>query len=228
MKAVWFRWISFGFFILLLFAMAIHSDESVGISINSKNGEYSFSGGAPPWSLAFGIAFAGLYIALSLSEVSPSFRPMPHLFRRWIAGLIDWVLALVGVAPYLGLVAVLTEYKRTGVFDWVIDRQQYDPGDWAPSLVGVLGLMFVFMPAYFVLCWRRGKPTPGACILGYRVLEDEGGSLTQWHAYLRALLGGVALLGWPCWILAYALKRDKAQGKFWLDQIFKTHAEFLT
>lgn len=227
MKAIWFRWISLGLFILLIVAMAIHSGESVGVSVSWQNGEYSFSGGAPPWSLAFGIVIVSLYIAMSLSEVNPTLRPMPNLFTRWLAGLIDWVLALVGPASFLGLVAVLMEYKRTGAFDWVIDREQYESGDWVLSLLGVLGLMFVVMPAYFVLCWKRGKPTPGSCVFGYRIVEDEATSLTLWRAYLRALLGAVALLGWPCWILAYTLKRDKVQGKFWLDQIFKTHAEVL-
>ena len=37
----------------------------------------------------------------------------------------------------------------------------------------------------------------------------------------------MALLAWPCWILAYWLKRDKNAGKFWLDVVFRTHAEFL-
>lgn len=152
---------------------------------------------------------------------------MPRLFRRWVAGLIDWALALLGIAPFLGLVAVLTEYKRTRVFDWVIERQQYESGDWVLSLLGVVCLMFVLMPAYFVLCWKRGRPTPGACIFGYRIVEDENSSLNTWKWYLRSLLGAMALLGWPCWILAYVLRRDKAQGKFWLDYVFKTHAEYL-
>jgi uncharacterized RDD family membrane protein YckC len=87
---------------------------------------------------------------------------------------------------------------------------------------------FVWMVLYAAVPFSMGKPTPGACILGYRVTADEGTRLGFWFATLRALLGSIALLAWPCWILAYALKRDKENGKFWLDLIFRTHAEFLT
>ncbi len=228
MKAAFLRWFLLGYFMLLIFALTIGSSDTIGISANWEKGNYSFEAGAPPWSLAFGIGIAGLYIALFLSEVHATSRNMPHLLRRWVAGLIDWVLAFIAPTPILGLAAVLIEYRRTGVFDWVIDRQEAQPTDWVLALAGVLVLMFVIMPAYFAGCWSFGKPTPGACILGYRVVADEGSGLTFWRATLRALLGAMALLAWPCWILAYAVRRDRAKGKFWLDAIFRTHAEFLS
>jgi hypothetical protein len=227
MTAISLRWFLLGYFALLIVAMTIHSDETVGINATWVNGNYSYEGGAPPWSLAFGIVGAGLYLGLLFGQVHRSSRPLPHLFRRWVAGLIDFVLALIAPASILGLVAVLIEYKRTGVFDWVIDRQESQPGDFVLAFAGALALMFVVMPAYFATCWSLGRPTPGACILGYLVVTDEGVRLTFWRAALRAVLGSMALLAWPCWILAFAVKRDKSKGKFWLDIIFKTHAELL-
>jgi len=221
------RWFVLGYFALLITTMAIHSGETVGISANWSNGDHSFRGGAPPWSLAFAVVGITLYALLALSAVSSNSQPMPFLFRRWVAGLIDWFMALILPASILGLVAVLVEYRRTGVFDLIIDRQESQPGDWTLAMAGVLLLMFVIMPAYFVVCWRSGKPTPGACVLGYRIVADEGSRLTIWFAYLRALLGSMALLAWPCWILAFAIKRDRIAGKFWLDAIFCTHAEFM-
>jgi uncharacterized RDD family membrane protein YckC len=133
---------------------------------------------------------------------------------------------MMTVAPLLGLISILIEYRQTGAFDWVIERQEPHPLDALQAFGGVI-IVFVAMTVYMAIPLSKGKPTLGACIAGYRVIADEGTQLTFRSACLRALLGSVALLGWPCWILAYALKRDKEHGTFWLDLIFRTHAEYL-
>ena len=140
---------------------------------------------------------------------------------------MDFALALVTPASFFGFAAVLREYKRTGVFDWIIERHDYQTGDSAFSITSVLAIMFIFLPAYFVISWVLEKPTPGSCVCDFRIVTDNGSPLSPWKAWLRALLGCFALIAWPSWILAYWVKRDKEKGKFWLDQIFKTHAEFL-
>lgn len=226
MKARDFRWFLLVYSVLLIVAMNLRSDETVGISANWTNGDYSFRAGSAPWAIAFAVVGIGLYVALTMSKVDTSERPLPDLFRRWIAGIIDFVWALIIPGAFVGLVAVLIEYKRTGVSEWLVDRQESQPSDWL-AIVFVLLLVFVIMPAYFALSWWSGKPTPGSCICNFRVAVDKGCCLPLRKAVLRALLGAMALLAWPCWILAYWLKRDKAAGKFWLDAIFQTHAEFL-
>lgn len=229
MKATFVRWFLIGYAVLLLAVIAIDSsseEAGLGISINWVNGDYSFSGGAPPWTLAFSGVNIALYGLLYASEGNASSRPMPHLFRRFLAGLVDWMLAIFTVATLLGLIAVLIEYRSTGVFERVIDRQEPHPLDTLEAVVD-LPLLFGGMVSYMVFPLMKGKPTPGACIFGYRVTPDEGSRMTLWFAALRALLGSVALLGWPCWIMAYALKRDKVHGKFWLDHVFRIHAEYL-
>jgi hypothetical protein len=87
--------------------------------------------------------------------------------------------------------------------------------------------MFAVTPFFVAIPTSKGRPTPGACILGYCDKPDTGSRLTFWSAMLRAALGAVALFGWPCWIMAYFFKREKKLGKFWLDAVFQTHAEFL-
>jgi hypothetical protein len=227
MKAKDLRWFLLGYIVLLLVAMNVRSDEMIGINANWANGDYSFRAGSAPWAIAFAVVGLGLYIALAMSKVSASVRTLPDLFRRWIAGMIDFVWSLLVPGAFAGLVAVLIEYRRTGAFEWLVDRQEPQPSDWPLAIAFVLLLMFVIMPGYLALLWRRGKPTPGSCICNFRVAVDDGCSLPFWKADLRALLGSMALLAWPCWILAYSLRRDKAKGKFWLDVIFRTHAEFL-
>jgi len=230
MKAASVRWFLLGYVVLLVLLIAICSgsdEQGIGIGLSWGNGNYSFSGAAPPWAIAFAVVSAGLYAVLFWSHVDATSKPMPHLFRRFVAGMVDWALGIMMSATVVGLISILIEYKQTGVFAWVINRQEPRPWDALEAVTGFF-LVFAAMVVYMAVPLSRGKPTPGACIFGYCVMADEGSRLTFWFATLRALLGSVALLGWPCWILAYALKRDKNQGKFWLDAIFRTHAEFLT
>lgn len=226
MATRYLRWFLLPYVVILIIAMTIHSDETVGINSDWTNGSYSFTAGAPPWSLALAIVGACLYFAVVLGKFSSTVKPMPHLFRRWVAGAIDFVMSLLIPAIFLAMLALLMEYKRTGVFRWVIERHEVQPSDWM-GVPAVLTLMFVVMPTYFIVCWRISKPTPGACVSGYRIVIDDAKRLSVWKAYLRVILGGFVLLGWPFWILAFLLSRKKTQGKFWLDSIFNTHAEFL-
>jgi uncharacterized RDD family membrane protein YckC len=169
----------------------------------------------------------GLYVALLLSKVGADAMPLPHLFRRWLAGILDFAWAMVIPCAFIGLAAILFEYRRTGTFEWLVERQTPEPGDWLIGGVSVLLLLFVFIPTYFAVFWRLGKPTPGSCVFNFRIVTDEGRHLSFWKAELRAFLGSMALFAWPCWILAYWMKRDRSAGKFWLDVVFRTHAEFL-
>ena len=226
LKAKDFRWFLIGYIVLLMAALTVRSDETIGVNAGLSNGEYSYRAGSAPWALAFAVVGAGLYLSLLCSKVVASLRVMPYLFRRWAAGMIDFVWAFITPTAFLGLVAILFEYRRTGVFDWLVDRQEQQPGDWLFAFASVFTLMFAVLPCYFALSWRFGKPTPGSCIFGFRIVADEGTHLHFWKAGLRALLGSMALLAWPCWILAYWVKRDKSAGKFWLDAVFRTHAEY--
>lgn len=226
MKAKDFRWFLIGFSVLLFVAMYIRSDDTVGVNANWSNGQYTYRAGSTPWAAGFAVVGAALYFLLLGSRVVEGLKPMPYLFRRWVAGFVDFIWAILVPAAFIGLAAVIFEFGRTGVFEWLVERQEQRSGDFFFAVASVLLLMFVFAPAYFALSWWRGKPTPGACIFGFRILADEGTHLPLWKAGLRALLGSMALLAWPCWILAYWVKRDSTTGKFWLDAIFRTHAEF--
>jgi len=221
-RACSLRWFLLAYFALLLTATEARSRELAGLGPTWLDGNYGFEAGAPPWSLAIGLFGVGFLIALMSGSVEKTARPMPHLLRRWIAGWIDWILAFVVPTPFAGLAFVWIEYRRTGVFRWI--SQSQEPSTLQLNLIVLF--IFSFLVLYFAVPWWLGKPTPGACILGYRVTADEGSRLGFGRAIFRVLLGCVALFGWPSWILSYFLKRDKARGKFWLDAVFKTHAEF--
>jgi hypothetical protein len=172
--------------------------------------------------LAVGILGAGLIIALITGSIEKSAKPMPYLFRRWIAGWIDWIFAFIAPTPFAGLAFVWIEYRRTGVFKWI--SQSQEPSTLQLGMIVIF--IYSFLVLYFAIPWWLGKPTPGACILGYIISPDDGSRFTFGKAILRVLLGSVALLAWPSWILSFFLKRDKSKGKFWLDAVFNTHAEY--
>jgi hypothetical protein len=221
-KAISLRWLSLAYFALVLAATEIRARELAGAGPTWLDGNYGFEAGALPWSLAIGILGAGLLFALISSSGRTITKPMPHLFLRWIAGWIDWILAFVAPTPFAGLTFVWIEYRRTGVFRWL--SQSQEPTTLQMNIIVLF--IFSFFVLYFAVPWWLGKPTPGACILGYRITADEGSRLTFGKAIFRVLLGCVALFGWSSWILSYFLKRDRGRGKFWLDAVFKTHAEY--
>lgn len=227
MRALALRWAFPALLIIMIVAARLSGEGGVGVGVSWNGDDYSFSASAPPWALAFTGVSTVLCVFLLLARVDCSSRPMPHLFRRFAAGLMDWAITLVMFASMQGLASVLVEYHRTGVFNWVIDRDKQQPWDVPEAAIGLL-FVFAAMTVFFAVFFSKGTPTPGACIAGYRVCADGSSPLTFWRASLRALLGAMALLAWPGWILAYTLKREKAKGKFWLDTIFRTHAEYLT
>jgi uncharacterized RDD family membrane protein YckC len=227
MKPKEIRWFVLGYAALLIVAMNLRSDEMIGFGSDWTNGDYSYRVGSAPWALAFSVVGLGIYLLLVWSKVGSYSRPIPQLFRRWVAAMIDFVGALMIPVSYVGLAGILLEYRRTGVFDWLVERQQAEPGDGLYTAVSAVTMFLLIMPAYFAICWWRGRATPGSCIFNFRIVADEGTRLSLWRAYLRAMLGSIALIAWPCWILAYWLRRDQRAGKFWLDVVFKTHADSL-
>jgi hypothetical protein len=223
-KAISLRWLSLAYFALVLLATEIRAHELAGAGPTWLDGNYGFEAGALPWSLAIGILGIGLLLALISKSGGRSAGPMPYLFRRWVAGWIDWILAFVVPTPFAALAFTWIQYQRTGVFKWL--SRSPEPG--TAQLGAITLFIFLSMALYFAIPWWLGKATPGACIWGYRVSPDEGSRFAFGSAILRALLGAVALMAWPSWILSFFLKRNRTSGKFWLDAVFKTHAEFIS
>ena len=82
MKAKSARWYLLGYFVLLMIAMMLHSDETIGINTAWSNGEYSYQIGSAPWSIAFAVVGSGLYVWTALGKASTSSRPLPQV---WIS-----------------------------------------------------------------------------------------------------------------------------------------------
>jgi len=148
---------------------------------------------------------------------------MAGVLRRFVAFWLDFVLFMAATAPLIGIAPTLMEWRRTGVFEWSFVRDVSAPYDGWLCMILVLP-EFIFMALYFALPLVRSRPTPGSCIMGYQILSDNGDGLTLVAALKRVCFGFIAV----CAAYFIALtRREKKNGKFWLDLRFGTHAVLL-
>jgi uncharacterized RDD family membrane protein YckC len=197
--------------------------STIGISQDCIEGRCHFEGGTEPRAIAFAVSIILLYFLFLLSPTAKPGAPMPGVFRRFIAFWLDFILFMSASAPLVGIVPTLTEWRRTGVFQWSFARDVSAPYDGWLSLIFVL-VEFIFMALYFALPLVRARPSPGSCIMGYQILSDNGGGLTLRAALKRACFGFFAV--GAAYMIAFT-RRKKNSGKFWLDLRFGTHAEML-
>jgi len=221
MKSKHFRWV----FLAALAPIAIlgfmgGEPTYLGATIEISDDNYRFAGGTDPWALVYAALVIVLYILLLRSEPGEQGEPLPGVLRRFVAFWLDFALGMMAVVPILGILPAMTEWKRTGLFVWNFERLTPAPRDGLVAGVGVL-LFFVGLVSFYAWPLTRLLPTPGSCVMGYRIVADEDQTLTVRSWFLRVLLGFVAACAWP---VAPFAGRDERKGKFWLDNVFRTRA----
>lgn len=223
MKVKQFRLIFIGAFAALVILGCVTKLPTMGASAEWTNGRYRFAGGTTPWALAYALLVISLYILLMYASPSKRGPALPGVFRRFVAFWLDFVLAMFVLAPMIGILPTIIEWRRTGVFAWNFERTTPAPSD---ILLASIALVFcsISLVLYYALPLIRRRPSPGGCIVGYQIIPDEGTSLTFRTAVLRTLVGFVAVCGA---YLAPFVARNRKQGKFWLDKIFDTRAVVL-
>jgi|SRR5579872_133997 len=218
-----FKWLFVGLLSVLLFVGIVTGPTRIGLWAQWSNDHYSFGGGTQPWALAFSAVVIGLYLLLMYAEPSGVGKPLPGVVRRFVAFWLDFVLAMLAVTPIFGAVLTLTEWRRTGLFQWTFERANAAPGD-RLLIAAQLLLCSVALVFYYAFPLVRRRPSPGTCIVGYQVVAEDGITLTVRTALLRTLLGFLALC---VAYLAPFIERDSKNGKFWLDKVFGTRAVML-
>lgn len=218
-----FRWL---FVIVLAVALSLaflSAPISLGVSAEWSNGNYRFAGGTHPVALGLALTISGLYLLLMFAPPASFGAPLPSVFRRFGAFWLDFILAMILVTPVVGVLPALTEWKRTGSFQWNFERTTHAPGDGWLLTAGLI-LVSVGIVLYYAYPLIRCRPSPGACIVGYQIVPDDGITITPKMALLRTLLGIVAA---SAAYLAPFIARDQQRGKFWLDKVFGTRAMIL-
>lgn len=214
-----FRWL-----FLPIVALPIFLDDSkpivIGASQSWSNGQYRFGGGTDPKAIAYSLGIIFVYVLFLSVTSSDLGNPMPGLIRRFVAFWLDFVLYMMAIAPLMGVVPTLVEWRRTGVFAWNFEREGPAPSDgWITGILLVLG--FACMILYFALPLVLRKPSPGACIMGYQIVSDDGEPFSVRNAVVRTLFGFRAVS--PSYSLLFR-PHPNENGKFWLDEKFGTHA----
>ena len=193
---------------------------TIGVSQQWSNGQYHLAAGSSPWLLLVAVWISVLYFLLLSAEPHRSGTALEGVVQRFFAFFLDFVVAMIVIAPIVGIVPMLFEWRRTGVFRWHFERHVWVGSDsWITY--GPMPLIFAALLFYFVFPLMRGRPSPGTCILGYQVVSETEQVPNFDKASLRSLLCIFALLIWP--ISAFA-GRDRKKGQFWVDKICKTRA----
>ena len=164
---------------------------NLGVSAGTTDGRYNFSGGTSPIALALAALIILLYVLLMYASPTSLGKPLPGVFRRFVAFWLDFLIATMAMARILGILPTLTEWRRIGSFEWSFERTTPAKGDWLVATVGVL-FGAALLLVYYALPLMRRKPSPGSCIVGYQVIPDEDITLTLWAVLLRTLLGFIA------------------------------------
>jgi uncharacterized RDD family membrane protein YckC len=116
---------------------------------------------------------------------------------RAAAFIVDWVLAagifIVAVAAGIYLLNLVTnaDLRRADAPAWV----------WTTALVAWLAV-------YFGYCWAMSGKTPGAAVLGVRIVRRDGSAIDPRHALIRVLTFPLGFLTLGLGFLGIALGRE--------------------
>jgi len=221
MKVKYIRWsfVSLLGFVMLL-GVLLPGPMTLGASATWTNGDYRFAGGTHPVALGFAVSFAALYFVLIFVDPPEVAGVLPGVVRRFFAFWFDFIIAMMVMGPVFGILATILEWRRTGIFVWMFERETLASTDIVITTGGAL-LVFVVLLFYFSLPLMRRRPSPGSCITGYQVMPDEGATLTLSGAIFRTIVGFFAMSMWP---LTPFIARQRKKGKIWVDRAFRTHA----
>lgn len=171
MKTKELRWLFLAVFAVGFFISLEIEPVALGVSMEWSNDSYRFAAGTHPSLLAVALIIWGLHFLLYSTPKNLG-KPLPGVFRRFIAFFFDFYLGIMAIAPVVGLLPAILEARRTGHFEWNFERITPAPADaWLPS--GGFILSGALLVSYFVLPLIRRRPTPAACIFGYQIIPDE-------------------------------------------------------
>jgi uncharacterized RDD family membrane protein YckC len=217
------RWLFLAVLAVAVFLGYISEPAKFGLTQQWTNGTYSFAGGTHPVALILALIIAVLYLLLMFAPPANLGEPLPSVLRRFVNLWLDLFLALMAISPIIGILPAVTEWRRTGTFRWSFTRTLHAPGDGWLTAVGAI-LVIAGLVFYFAFPLIRRRPSPGACIIGYQVVPNDGTTMTPRTAVFRTLLGFIAAC---VAYLAPFIERDSKNGKFWLDKVFGTRAVML-
>lgn len=144
------------------------------------------SASASPLAIVWSVFNVLLYVALAVHTPLVRTNGIPAWWRRLLASLIDFFFFLFTVAPFLALIDLELEARRTGQFVWHFERDYAVQTDFTVGLPMIF-ISFALLLLYFVFPLTKGKQTVGCFLMRTKVTPPFGieGSLTWRGAGLR-------------------------------------------
>ncbi len=127
------RWPFICLLAVIIFSIGFNAPTTLGLAAETSNDGYSLAGGTQPWALSLAALIMLAYFVLMYAEPSASRVPLPGIFRRFVAFWLDFLIAMMMAGPIVGLLPTIVEWRRTGVFEWAIERNT--PAAWDSLLV---------------------------------------------------------------------------------------------
>jgi len=172
----------------------------IGVTLQQQNGYYLMQAGsslAAVFVSVLMIPFTFLYKAKDKPKISN--KPV-NLWRRFLALLIDFLMALVIIGPLLALPALIIESQNTQSFSWYFTRDWPRESDMLVTLFAVIpGMIWTLI--YLSFPPAKGKQTFGQYLMGYRISAYKGSKITFKRALLRNVFGFLVLCLWPITLL---------------------------
>jgi len=145
---------------------------SLGYIAETKDGVTSVSAGTTPRVIAISLVGLTLYCVLVNTKANVIELHSAPMWRRTAAFAMDFWFALFTLSALFGLVPLLFEAVRTGVFRWHFQRDHWTPTDGADvALVLVFLATFV---AYFLLPLMRRGQTVGCWVFRLATVNADG------------------------------------------------------
>lgn len=227
MNAKHLRWIFvalLSIFLVIAFIPDLLPRVSLGFSSETVDGRTSISGGTHPALICFAIVLMLLYTNVMLAEAPTTGNSYPGVFRRFVAFYVDFFFSMLTIAPLIGIIPMLVEWKTTSVFEWSFERNTSSPSD--PLVLAISMLVTsLTLVLWYSLPLVLGKPSPGCLVLRYQIVSAEVKPIPWRTAISRVLLGFIAACGA---LIAPFVARDRKKGQFWLDKVFDTRAVKIT
>ncbi len=141
------------------------------------------------------------------------------VWRRFAAFLLDCLLVLSTIVPFVSLPALILEAHATGAFQWSFERDFVRSTD---MLIFGTGALLTFCALFLYHYWhlRAGRATVGQYIMGYTITAATDTDRKPAYA-LRVLTAFVGLSVWPVSVFSALRSPDK---RFWWDEFTDTRA----
>jgi uncharacterized RDD family membrane protein YckC len=145
---------------------------TVGSFVRVEDGVANVSAGTAPVAIVVSVMALGLYCLLLKFKLEIQDFRVASMWSRAVAFIIDFWFALFMLSGLLGLVPLLVEAARTGVFRWHFERNYTVPSDMA-TIPLILVMLCAFVGYFLFPLMMRGQ-TVGCWVFRLATVNADG------------------------------------------------------